>query len=165
MRPYLFADDTALVISDKSLEVIQNKLQNNFDILLNWFAANKLSLNVSKTKSMLICSNRSPLRNFTLNITGNNIPIDPVDTIKYLGLYVDKHLTFDSHTENIVKKVSQRNRLWKMRNFIPESLAKYLYTTLIAPMFNYCDFIYDGTSNYNKHKLQVMQNASLRAVK
>ena len=101
-----------------------------------------------------------------LNITGNNIPIDSVDTIKYLGLYVDKHLSFDSHVDNIVKKVSQRNRLlWKMRNFIPESLAKYLYTTLIAPIFNYCDFIYDGTSNYNKQKLQVMQNASLRAVK
>ena len=85
------------------------------NMLLNWFAANKLSLNVSKTKSMLVCNNRSPFRNFSLDITGNDIPIDSVDTIKYLGLYIDKHFTFDVHTENIIKKVSQRNRLlWKM---------------------------------------------------
>ena len=79
---------------------------------------------------------------------------------------MDKHLSFDAHIENIVKKVSQRNRLlWKMRNFIPESLAKYLYTTLISPIFSYCDFIYHGTTSSNKQKLQIIQNASLQAVK
>ena len=86
--------------------------------------------------------------------------------MKYLGLHVDKHLSFHAHTDNIAKKVSQRNSLlWKIQNFISESLAKYLYTTLIAPIFNYCDFIYNGTSRPNKHKLQIMQNASLRAIK
>ena len=119
MRPYLFADDTALVISDHCLEVIQSKLQNILNILLQWFTTNKLSLNVSKTKWMLICNNRSPFRNFNLYITDNDIPIDSVDTIKYLGLHVNRHRSFDAHIENIVKKVSQRNRLlWKMHNSI-----------------------------------------------
>ncbi len=86
--------------------------------------------------------------------------------MKYLGLYIDKHLSFDTHIESIIKKVSQRNRmLWKMRSFISEPLAKYLYTTLIAPNFMYCDFIYDGTTANNKQKLQTIQNASLRAIK
>ncbi len=89
MRPFLFADDTALLIKDNSLENIQNQLQNDFNRLLLWFSANKLSLNVKKTKSMLICHRRSPYRNFSLSIHGNNTPIEPVDTIKYLGLYID----------------------------------------------------------------------------
>ncbi len=52
-----------------------------------------------------------------------------------------------------------------MRSFISEPLAKYLYTTLIAPNFMYCDFVYDGTTANNKQKLQTIQNASLRAIK
>ena len=115
---------------------------------------------------MLICHQRSPYRNFSLCIHGNNAPIESVNTIKYLGLQIDHHLTFDAHIEYISKKINQRNRmLWKMRSFISEDLAKYLYITLISPVFSYCDFIYDGTSQKNKQKLQVLQNASLRAVK
>ena len=52
-----------------------------------------------------------------------------------------------------------------MHNFILESLALYLYKTLIIPIFTYCDFIYDRTSLGNKHRLQVAQNCLLRAVK
>ena len=41
MRPYLFANNTALAISDKSINTIQTKLQQNFNKLIKWFAANK----------------------------------------------------------------------------------------------------------------------------
>ena len=49
-----------------------------------------------------------------------------------------------------------------MRSFITQSLAKYLYKTLIEPVFTYCDFIYDGCYQYDKDKLQIAQNNSLR---
>ena len=63
------------------------------------------------------------------------------------------------------KKVSQRTRLlWKMRSFISQNLAKYVYQTLISPIFTYCDFVYDGMSKKNKNKLQINQNAALRAL-
>ena len=74
--------------------------------------------------------------------------------MKYPGLHIDKFLSFDVHIDKIVKKVNQRNRiLWKLSNFIPETLAKYLYQTQIHPIFSYCDFLYDGTSVANKQKL------------
>ena len=75
-------------------------------------------------------------------------------------------MTFDQHTEVIIKKVNQRTQmLWKMRNHINEDLAGYLYTTLIHPLFTYCDFVYDRTFEYNKNRLQVSQNNAVRAVK
>ena len=55
--------------------------------------------------------------------------------------------------------------MWKLRPFITEPLAKYLYTTLIDPLFTYCDFIYDGSSNEIARKLQIAQNGALRAIK
>ena len=62
-------------------------------------SANKLSPNIEKTKSMLICNRRSPLRNFSLDITAQTHPIESVDTMKYLGLYIDRFLTYDAHTD------------------------------------------------------------------
>ncbi len=54
--------------------------------------------------------------------------------------------------------------MWKVRNYIDLNLATYLYKTLIHPLYTYCDFLYDGCSISNKSKLQISQNAALRAV-
>ena len=100
MKPFLFADNTALLIRNKSLEVINNTLQHDFGVLLNWFTANKLSLNVDKTKSMLFCGKHSHLCNFSLNINSNSIAIECVDTIKYLGVQIDRFLSFEKNVTN-----------------------------------------------------------------
>ncbi len=151
MKPFLFTDDTALLIRNKSMEVINDTLQCDFGILTRWLSANKLSLNIQKTKCMFFCGKRSPLRHFSLNISSNDIAIECVDTIKYLGVQIDRSLSFDDHVDNIVKKCNQRNRmLWKIRSFIPQEQAKYSYKTLIHHLFTYADFVYDGTSVTNQ---------------
>ena len=77
-----------------------------------------------------------------------------------------KVVLFCSHVEKVCKNVSQGTRmLWKMRSFISQNLAKYLYQTLIIPIFTYCDFIYDSTSQCNKNQIQVSQYAAFRAIK
>ena len=52
-----------------------------------------------------------------------------------------------------------------MRSFIDENPAKYLYNTLIHPLYGYCDFIYDGCNQSQENILQIAQNNALRAVK
>ena len=108
----------------------------------------------------LITINEEPL------ITSGTDAIETENATKYLVIHLDKHLTFDTHINIITKKVNQKTRLlWKMRNFITIDLAKYLYSTIIQPVFNYCNFIYDGTLKMNEQKLHVCQNSALRAVR
>ena len=115
---------------------------------------------------MLLTGKRSPFRNFSLNVRGMNEYIDNVDTMKYLGLEIDRHLTFKEHLSKLIHKVNQRTRLlWKMRAYIDQPLAQYLYMTLIKPLFGYCDFIFNGCSSEVSRHLQVAQNRALRAVK
>ena len=116
---------------------------------------------------MLPTGKRSPFRNSSLEIKGNgNKSIENADTMKYLGIEIDKQLTFEIHTNKLIQKVNQWTRiLWKPREYIDESLAKYLYMTLINPLFGYCDFIYDGCSSEVSRRLQVAQNGALRAIK
>ena len=48
----LFADDTTMINSHKNLNYLEYMMYHNLTILLEWFKANRLSLNTSKTVMM-----------------------------------------------------------------------------------------------------------------
>ena len=57
-KTILFADDTTIYKTGKQVNNIYKDTNKELQILADWFHANKLSLNISKTKCMLFC--RSP---------------------------------------------------------------------------------------------------------
>ena len=115
---------------------------------------------------MLFTERTSPYRNFNLNVKGGDIMTDQADSMKYLGVNIDRHLSFENHVNSIVKKVNQRTcMMWKVRAFIDQPPSLYLYKTLINPLFTYCDFIYDGCIDTLANRLQIAQNGALRAVR
>ena len=48
-RAYHFADDTNILLSNKSLELLAKEMNQDLKNLSQWLKANKLSLNVKKT--------------------------------------------------------------------------------------------------------------------
>ena len=50
MTPFLYAYDTALLVRDKPIDTLKTTLQDNFNHPEDWFAANRLSLNIKKQK-------------------------------------------------------------------------------------------------------------------
>ena len=52
--------------------------------------------------------------------------------------------------------------LCRIRQYISQSLALQLYSTLILPDFDYTDVIYDAISQHNASRIQVMQNQCLK---
>ncbi len=162
---FIYADDTALVAFGSSKEELEFKLQNDLVHLGCWFNNNKLSLNITKTKSMLLCGSRSKLKHESLALNLNDVVIECVNDMKYLGVIIDRHLTFTSHINKLCGKISSKiGLLWRVRSFIDDGLAMKLYNSLIYPHFLYCNFILDGTSKTNKNKLQIQHNNALRAV-
>jgi len=70
----LFADDTTMHITGKQISEIYKDMNNELEILADWFRANKLSLNSSKTKGMLMFYRSRPRqREDVLLIISNNI--------------------------------------------------------------------------------------------
>ncbi len=115
---------------------------------------------------MLFARKRSHFKNESLSINSGEISIESVTEMKYLGITLDKHLSFETHINKIINNVTQRTCiLWKIRSYILESLAQYLYITLIHPLYQYCDFILDGCTATLQNRVKVSQNSALRAVK
>ena len=55
---YLYADDSALVVSSKCVNVIESILSENMSSISQWLVDNKLSLHLGKTESILFASKR-----------------------------------------------------------------------------------------------------------
>lgn len=84
-----YADDTTLIVSDSSLSRAIDKCDSTLVSAVEWFTANKLSLNRSKTTKMI-----SSLR--SLDAVDSNPP-----HTRFLGIYLDPKLTWEPHGESL----------------------------------------------------------------
>ncbi len=105
---YLYADDMALVASGSSVSEIEMKLNHDLSTAKKWLEANKLSLNVLKTKVMLFSHPRNPnLNTGNLSIKLDDTTIEQVSIFKYLGIHLDRNLSFQEHCDVYCKWVDQ----------------------------------------------------------
>ena len=101
----MYADDTSTTFAGSDVDEI-----NNCIILIwrefVWLAANKLTLNMTKTEFPLIGS-KQRLLNSTANPTAtvNQFPIKQVSTAKSLGVHIDENLTY-LHISELSKKIA-----------------------------------------------------------
>ena len=95
----LFADDTTYYRSYHPSDINDVGLEDIGARLHQWFLANKLSLNNSKSQTM----------NFTLRRTEVDHPTlaNCVEEVKFLGVYLDPGLTWEQHIVHLSKKLSQ----------------------------------------------------------
>ena len=80
-------------------EFIVNNERAKFSV---WLSANKLSLNVKKTKFMVFHSTRKKVKYPTLRI--NNILDKRVEHFNFLGLHINSNLSWVSHLDHIFEK-------------------------------------------------------------
>ena len=103
---HLYADDTILYTSGPSLDTVLTNLQTSFNAIQLSFCGLQLLLNASKTKCMLY--NRSlptPARPSSITILDGS---DYVDIYKYLGVWLDCKLSFQTHTKHLQSKIKSR---------------------------------------------------------
>ena len=64
----------------------------------------------------------------------NNVIIEKVNSIKYLGFIIDKELKFNDHMEFICKKIGEKIRVFRsIRNKILIITSINIYNTIIKP--------------------------------
>ena len=102
-KPTMFADDTNLFKSSNNLRCVFSEMNIDANNLFEWFNANKLSLNTSKTVFVIFSKSKSQnINGFTLKINGSEI--DRQDKVKFLGMHVDSKLDWHHHIKNFSLK-------------------------------------------------------------
>ena len=112
-----------------------NAMQRQLKCLDRWLKSNKISINADIAKYMLFSYNKNV--NFPDTSVGNNT-INETSVTKFLGIHIDKKLNFVNHiTEMSVKVAKSIGLLYKLNRFLPETILKTLYTSLIHPYLSY----------------------------
>ena len=101
----LFADDTTLFYSPKNLHTLNNNIAIDLHDLSEWFKANKLSLNVSKTNYITMQNTNEISINHTLKIGDETIK--QVNTAKFLGIIIDDKISWNAHLDCLQKQIVQ----------------------------------------------------------
>jgi hypothetical protein len=83
---YLFVDDTLLSVSGTSVQECMEKLNRDLENLSKWLKFNKLKLNVTKTKYIIMTGWRSNIENGSTSLIIGGEQIARVTTMKYLGV-------------------------------------------------------------------------------
>lgn len=159
----LFADDTTIFYFGTNFEVINQNMIHDLHIISDWLKYNKLSLNFSKSNFMYISKVELQRQPRPLSLFNSQIKYSTC--IKFLGLYIDKRLTWKSHKINIKKKIAPFiGLLCKLKYHIPLKYLKLIYFSFIYSHLQYLGSIWFTACEKDLHPLKVLQNKAIKYI-
>ena len=99
----LFADDTNVSFSHKNVDVIQKTLNDELPKLSDWCNANKLPVNLKKSKFMIFRP-RQKRQTLDIKLEINHCAIERVKETVFLGVILDETFSWKPHIANVARK-------------------------------------------------------------
>lgn len=164
----LFADDTAILSESRLAKPIVKNLEKASKKVHKYCQKWKIKLNESKTQAIFFTRRRTrqiPENNFRFMNT--EIPWES-NSVKYLGLYLDKKLTYKEHVSQVIQKATMGMRilysLLNRKSSLDTQTKLLLYKASIRPIFTYGAPILATIARTHQNKLQIFQNKLLRMI-
>ena len=159
----LFADDTTISFSQKTVNLLNDRCNENLTILHNWCLSNRLTINATKTELFAVSN-----RNFSPNdidVVLGDSRLDVKSDCKFLGVTLDSRLTFSNHTSQISNKISiYIGILYKIRKQLNTAAKMSFYYGLIYPSLNYNISVWGGAYATHSENLIKLQKRAIRII-
>lgn len=160
----VYADDTALLAHSIQARGIVSRLQNGFRIINVFFTRWRIQVYPSKTEALFVPfdKNNRRLPQTPLQIN-NNTTVEYSDVVRYLGVYIDKGLTYKKHTENARHKaIGAFRAIFGLMAPSPTKWKRHLYLAIIRPIMCYGA---ESVENDIKRKLTITPGCPIRQPK
>ena len=110
IRRFIYADDLGLAAQDREFGIVEERLSNALDKLTPYYEENHLHANASKTQ---VCAFhlRNQDANRKLNVSWSGTLLGKCNHPVYLGVTLDRCLSFKTHVEKMKAKVCARNNI------------------------------------------------------
>ena len=94
----LITDNTVSTVAVESTDDLKQKIKGVLTALVPWLQANRLSINVAKTKFTVYSHiYKEPIEFDRVSVEGLKISIQRVNPTRYLGVEIDYNLLFKGH--------------------------------------------------------------------
>lgn len=163
----LYADDTAIMTHSHNENQARIYTQRHLNVITQYFRKWKLKVNEDKTQTITL-TKKTKQPTETNKIKINGIEIDETTEVKYLGVTLDKRLTFRKHIRETRKKAAAaRQLILPYINFhtpMPKKLKLQIYKTYVASILTYASPVWSSASTTNRRYLQVAETTCLRKI-
>ena len=159
----LYADDTALMLSDRDLNSLKYKVNNELNKFDFWLRMNKLSLNYSKTNYIIYNNQLHKTCKDEFTIVMNKTRLQRENSIKYLGVIFDDKLCWANHIDNLSNQLARCSGLFcRLRNYVPRKTLCLLYYNLVYSRIQYGILTWGTATKQLKKKIEVGLNHIVR---
>ena len=160
---YHFADDTNLLCSGKNIKKLTKQMNKELASLFDWLCSNRLSLNVAKTEFLIFRPSKK--FNETTKLRINQTTIKESGKIKYLGIFLDRYLSFSFHITELCKKLATAvGMLHKMKNLCSDNTLKSIYYSLFHSHMTYGISIWGLAKPTLTQKVYFLQKKAARII-
>ena len=163
---YIYADDAALAVSAPTFQIAELKLSNDMTLICNYLEKWRLKISMDKTVSSVFHI-KNHLAKLPLKVCagpGTTLKFEP--TPKYLGVRLDRSLTFKKHISELKCKVSARVALLKrLAGTSGGASFQVLRTSTIALVYapaEYC--VPTRCRSTHAHTMNVPLNEAMRVI-
>ena len=157
-----FADDTAILSRHKSAILACNRLQSHLSLVEDWLSLWRIKVNEQKCRHVTFTLNRGTSPRISLN----GVFVPQVDEVKYLGIHLDRRLTWRKHIEAKKKQINLKaaSLHWLIAHQSPLQLEYkvLLYNQVIKLVWTYGLELYGNASSSNIEIIQRAQSKILR---
>lgn len=159
----LYADDTGLVATAPHHNSVASFLQHHLDKIEDWCTKWKIKINPEKTQAIYFTRTyKLPPR---LYIAGT--PINWGPKAKYLGVTLDKRLTWKHHIKTVVDRMTARKILLDPLLKSPHLSIHnklLLFKTTIMPIALYASPVWAFAATSNIDKIEKFQSKTIREI-
>ena len=165
-----FADDTNIFVVGKTKREAYERGNKLLSSLQSYMRANKLHINMSKCcyihfKPTMAGSKSETLPHPEVALTIDNFPIKKVSSAKFLGVIIDKNLSWEDHIKALKQTLNHStSTLCRLRCSLPEFLHQQLYYTLFESHLSYCISVWGGAAKQRISSLFTAQKYCLRVL-
>ncbi|GFX63089.1 probable RNA-directed DNA polymerase from transposon X-element [Trichonephila clavipes] len=160
----LYADDTAILTQSANKNCITHFLHRHLAELEDWYKKWKISINPEKTEAVFFSAGRATHKPPPIYV--QNHPVPWSNSVNYLGVTLDQHLSFKDHITKINNKFRALACLYYpyfTRNS-PLTIKNRLliYTSILRPVLLYASPVWGHATKTQINRLETSQNVLIR---
>lgn len=166
-NPTLFADDTSIIVNNNNIDALSKIAENTLTSLEKWFKKNRLVLNVDK--SQFIQFSKQNRQREQILLSHNSTIIKETEVVKFLGLHIDKRLTWSEQITKLENKLSSICYLLRSLKLIIDSeTLRMTYYTYFHSVMTYGVEFWGNTTNsikifrVQKRAIRILAGASYK---
>jgi len=147
------------------VDALQERLSVCIDEVFSWMMSNRLQFNPSKTEVLWCSSARRQHQIPTGPIRVGDTSVQPVRTVRDLGVYTDVDVAMSAHVTTVVKACfAALRQIRSVRRSLTRTNMLTLVHALVVTKVDYCSSVLPGISGQLLQRLQSVFNAAASLV-